>query len=337
MSASAPAHADGREAEARCSPGRPRRARSLAGGALLVIGALLLPLSLAAVWARAELTDTDRYVATVAPLAGNPAIQDAVVHDVTNGVMPHVRLDGLLKAVPRAERPALRRKFTLGIREFVDKQVRQVVTARTFPALWTGVHRTAHRTLDGTLATSGNAPVTLDLAPVLARVRHQLTGNALGIDIVRHVPPTGTSIVLLKSPDVPHFRTGFRAARTGARLLPPAAALCLLAGLLLVRRRRRALVGTALGCALACALLSATLALLRARLLNALPTAVSRPAADAYTDALTASLRTGVWSTIGGAALVIALATAGPLTARLRHTTVPKHRPRTVPGPEATP
>ncbi|MCZ0972917.1 hypothetical protein O1L55_19100 [Streptomyces albulus] len=136
----------------------PQRARSLVGAALLLVGTLLLPLSLAALWARAELTDTERYVAAVAPLAGNPAVQDAIVRDVTDGVMPHVRLDGLLKVVPRTERPALRRKFTRGIREFVDKQVRQVVTGRTFPAMWTGVHRTAHRTLDGTLTASGDAP-----------------------------------------------------------------------------------------------------------------------------------------------------------------------------------
>ncbi|MFJ9612833.1 hypothetical protein [Streptomyces noursei] len=331
MSASAPARADGRVTAARCPPGRPRRGRSLAGAALLLIGTLLLPLSLAAVWARAELTDTDRYVATVAPLAGNPAVQDAIVDDVTNGVMPHVRLDGLLKVVPRAERPALRRKFTRGIREFIDKQVRQVVTGRSFPEVWTGVHRTAHRTLDGTLTASGDAPVTLDLSPVIEHVRHQLSGNGLGIDIVRRVPHAGTSIVLLKSPDVPRFRAAFRAARMGALLLPPAAGLCLLAGLLLIRRRRRALICTAIGGAVACALLSAALALLRTRLLAALPATVSRPAADAYTDALTASLRSGVWTAIGAAALTVALALTGPLAARLRRSSVPGRRPGTVP------
>ncbi|MFF0624953.1 hypothetical protein [Streptomyces sp. NPDC004296] len=327
MSASAPARADGRATAARCPPGRPRRARSLAGGALLLIGTLLLPLSLAALWARAELTDTDRYVAAVAPLAGNPAIQNAIVDDVTNGVMPHVRLDGLLKVVPRAERPALRRKFTRGIREFVDKQVRQVVTGRTFPEVWTGVHRTAHRALDGTLAASGDAPVTLDLSPVIERVRHQLSGNGLGIDIVRRVPPTGASIVLLNSPDVPRLRAGCQVARTGALLLPPAAALCLLAGLLLTRRRRRALICTAAGCAVACALLAAALALVRTRLLDALPATVPRPAADAYTDALTASLRSGVWTAIGAAAATVALAAAGPLAARLRRGTPSDRQP----------
>ncbi|WP_052230003.1 hypothetical protein [Streptomyces sp. CT34] len=325
MSASAPVRADGRVAAARCPPRQPpHRGRSLAGGVLLLVGTLLLPLSLAAVWARAELTDTDSYVDAVAPLAGNRAIQNAIVDDVTNGVMPHIRLDGLLKVVPRAERPALRQKFTRGIREFVDKQVRQVVTGRTFPSVWTGVHRTAHQTLDGTLATSVDAPVTLDLTPVLARVKHQLSGNGLGIDIARRVPRTGATIVLLRPPDVPRFRTVFQAARTGALVLPPATALCLLAGLLLARRRRRALICAAAGCTVACALLAAALALVRTRILDALPASVSRPAADAYADALTDPLRTGAWCAVGTGALVIAVAAAGPPAARaLRSPTRP--------------
>ncbi|MCK7623817.1 hypothetical protein MUU72_12030 [Streptomyces sp. RS10V-4] len=335
MSASAPARADGRGTAAPGPPARPGRARSLAGGALLLLGTLLLPLSLAAVWARAELSDTDRYVAAVAPLAGNPAVQKAIVDDVTDGVMPHVRLDGLLKVVPRAERPALRRKFTRGIREFVGKQVREVVTGRTFPAVWATVHRTAHQSLDGALTASGSAPVTLDLTPVVERVRHQLSGNGLGIDIARRVPPTGATIVLLRPPDVPRFRAGFRAARTAALLLPPAAALCLPAGLLLVRRRRRALVRAAAGCAVACALLATALALLRARALDALPAAVSRPAADAYADALTAPLQTAVWGVAGTAVLVVLLASAGPLAARLRRPAATERRPGPLPGPKA--
>ncbi|MGD3105412.1 hypothetical protein [Streptomyces sp. YGL11-2] len=326
MSASAPVRADGRVAAARCPPGQPpRRGRSLTGGVLLLVGTLLLPLSLAAVWARAELTDTDSYVAAVAPLAGNRAIQNALVDDVTNSVMPHVRLDGLLKVVPRAERPALRRKFTRGIREFIGKQVRQVVTGRTFPSVWTGVHRTAHQTLDGTLSTSVDTPVTLDLTPVLERVKHQMSGNGLGIDIARRVPRTGASIVLLRPPDVPRFRAVFQAARTGALVLPPAAALCLLAGLLLARRRRRALICATAGCTVACALLAAALALVRTRVLDALPTSVSRPAADAYADALTDPLRTGVWCAVGTGALVLAIAAAGPPTARVLR--APPHPP----------
>ncbi|MEU9122530.1 hypothetical protein AB0C96_22155 [Streptomyces sp. NPDC048506] len=301
-------------------------ARGLAGGVLLLVGALLLPLGLAASWARTELTETDRYVATVAPLADNAAVQEAVIDDVTDGVMAHIRLDGLLKrlvkAVPQAERPAVRKRFTRGVRAFVAKQARQVVTDRGFPDMWNGVHRTAHRTLDGTLTATGDAPVTLDLTPVLERVRRQLSqsGMGIGVDLVRRVPRSGVEVVLLKAPDVPRIRAVYDAARHGALLLPPATALCLGAGLMLTRRRRRALICTGAGCAAAAALLAVALALVRGRTLDALPPMVPRPAADAYADALTEPLRTGVWLVVAAGTVTALLAAAGPPAVRaVRH------------------
>ncbi|MGG7572755.1 hypothetical protein [Streptomyces sirii] len=300
----------------------PASARGLAGGVLLLVGALLLPLGLAATWARAELTETDSYVETVAPLAGDAAVQQAVVDDVTDGVMARIQLDGLLKgllrAVPSAERPAVRRHFTHGIRESVAKQVRQVVTGSGFPAMWNGVHRTAHRSLDGTLAAPGDSAVTLDLTPVLERVKRQLSqnGSGMGVDFVRRVPRSGVEVVLLEAAYVPRVRAVYDVVQHGARLLPPAAALCLAGGLLLARRRRRALICTGAGCAAAAALLAVALALVRGRTLDALPTMVSRPAADAYADALTGPLRTGVWLVVGAGTLTAVLAAAGPPAVR---------------------
>ncbi|MEU9114645.1 hypothetical protein AB0D04_23350 [Streptomyces sp. NPDC048483] len=318
MSASAPVRLRGRVTEAARLPDQPPRrpGRALGACVLLLIGTLLLPLSLATVWARSELTDTDRYVATVAPLAANRAVQDAIVHDVTNGVMTHVRLDGLLKAIPRTERGALLKRFTRGLREFVDKQVRQVVTGRAFPAIWTGVHRSAHQALDGSLTASGDAPVTLDLTPILDRVRHQLAGNGLGLDITQRIPRLSAKVVLLRAPDVPRARHAYQAVRTAAPLLPSAAALCLLAGLLLARRRRRALICAGAGCAATAALLAAALALLRARALDGLPSVVPRAAASAYADALTGSLRDGVCVVIGAALATAAVAAVGPPVVR---------------------
>lgn len=65
-------------------PPRPRqRWRSLVATLLIVIGCILAPLAGVAVWAKSQVTDTDRYVATVAPLASDPAIQNAVADKVT--------------------------------------------------------------------------------------------------------------------------------------------------------------------------------------------------------------------------------------------------------------
>src|SRR3954467_4753757 len=65
--------------------------RWLACGVALALVALLAPLAVVATWVHDEISDTDRYVQTVTPLASDPAVQDAVTTRATNGIF--TRLD----------------------------------------------------------------------------------------------------------------------------------------------------------------------------------------------------------------------------------------------------
>ena len=57
--------------------------RTTVGYILIALAALLAPLAVVSVWARSQVTDTDRYVETVAPLASDPAVQAAVTTNIT--------------------------------------------------------------------------------------------------------------------------------------------------------------------------------------------------------------------------------------------------------------
>ena len=50
---------------------------------LILVGCVLMPLSVVGVWARNQVTDTDRFVANVTPLAADPSVQNAVADPVT--------------------------------------------------------------------------------------------------------------------------------------------------------------------------------------------------------------------------------------------------------------
>ena len=49
---------------------------------LIVLACVLAPLSAVAVWTRNQVTNTDRYVETVSPLADDPAIQAAITDQI---------------------------------------------------------------------------------------------------------------------------------------------------------------------------------------------------------------------------------------------------------------
>src|SRR3954453_7003329 len=80
---------------------KPRRrsagrwGRTLLGSLLILVSCVLAPLSVVSVWARSEVTDTDRYVDTVAPLAKDPAIQQAITTNLTNVVFQYIDIDGI--------------------------------------------------------------------------------------------------------------------------------------------------------------------------------------------------------------------------------------------------
>src|SRR4051794_34262911 len=75
------------------------RLRSSASGFLLVLGCGLAVLSLVAVWLRFTLLDTDRYVDTVAPIAANVGVQNAVAGKLENAIYSRVDFASLAREV----------------------------------------------------------------------------------------------------------------------------------------------------------------------------------------------------------------------------------------------
>src|SRR5215204_6720973 len=66
----------------------PRRGRGRTAGAivLVLIGLLLAPVAVVSAWARLQLVDGDRFVATFAPLAEDPAVQAFLSDEVTTAI-----------------------------------------------------------------------------------------------------------------------------------------------------------------------------------------------------------------------------------------------------------
>jgi hypothetical protein len=60
-----------------------QRWRTIVGTLLIVVACVLAPLSVVAVWTKNQVTNTDRYVRTMAPLASEPAIQHALADRIT--------------------------------------------------------------------------------------------------------------------------------------------------------------------------------------------------------------------------------------------------------------
>ena len=297
--------------------------RSILSGVLIVVACVLGPLTVAAVWVSDEIGSTSRYVATMAPLASNPDVQAGVTNRITDAVIQQTDVNGLVtgitqglasatSALPQVsgEIGSLTGPLTSGITGFVHATVQKVVTSDQFQTLWSDANRTAHAAVvklltgKGGVVNDANDQVTIDLGPVVDKVRQQLVADGFGL--AAKIPEVHTDFVIAQGSSLSQARTGFRALQIVGNWLPPALAVLIGLGIWLARDRRKALIRAALGVTLGMIVLAIALAVGRHIYLDKLPGTVSKPAATAVYDALVSFLRVSA-RTIGVLALVVAV------------------------------
>ncbi|MFK0020969.1 hypothetical protein [Streptomyces sp. NPDC090798] len=296
--------------------------RSTGSVLLILLASLLSLLAVVAVWANSIIRDTDRYVATVGPLASDPDVQKAVTNRVTTAVLAQIDVDALVKDLEQAasEKGAPPRVAQLlgdlggpinsGLKSLVGDTVQRVVSSKAFDTVWVDANRRAHSALDKALTgnatgavSAKNGQVTIDVAPIVAQVKDRLV--SAGFKPAARIPAVHTDFVVFASKDVGRIKTYLRVLDIIGGWLPVIAVLIAAVGVYLAANRRRALIGAALGVFAAMLVLGILLALARAVYLDHLPVGTSEDAAATVFDSLVRFLRAGVRA-VGALALVTA-------------------------------
>jgi hypothetical protein len=290
-----------------------QRWRTVVATVLIVLGCVLAPLAGVAVWARNQVTNTDRYIATVAPLASDPAIQNAIADQITAQVFTYIDVRGLTtQAVdalaqrgnlpPRVadQLQALSIPIANGIQSFTRTQVGKIVQSQAFADAWVQANRAAHAELVKALTGEGggaitveNDTVSINLAAFIQTVKGQLV--AAGFTLAERIPQVNASFVLFQSKDITRARSAFNLLTTLGNWLPFIALLLLALGVYVAKDHRRALMGAGLGVAVAMLLLALGLAVFRSIYLDAVPAAVlPHDAAAVLYDTIVRFLRAGL-------------------------------------------
>lgn len=260
---------------------------------LLVLLAVLVPLSALSAWVDLELDDTDRYLAAVSPLASDADVQGTVAALVTDEAMKNIDVGPLQETVG----------------QFLHETALSFTTTEAFHRAWDSANRTAHRAVTASLHGDDRQAVTIDLAPVIEEVKRELVGS--GVPFADRIPVRETSITVLSADRADGLRSSFQWLRY-CSVWPAVGTVVLLVlvlGLTFVRGGPRTCLTTAAvaggGLVLGAALLRIAVAVGRARVLDQVP-GTDRGGAAAVYDALTASLRTTVWIVLlAGAVLVV--------------------------------
>lgn len=157
-------------------PERRRRAARVAATVLTVLAVLVFALAVPATWARRTLLNTDRYVATVAPLASDPAVQEYLARTVTQQVFAALDVQTRLADALQSRAPRLAflaGPISTGVEGFVKDRLQTVLASQAFATAWEEANRLVHAQLIAALEGGGdtvqvqNGAVVLNLLPLV--------------------------------------------------------------------------------------------------------------------------------------------------------------------------
>ena len=267
---------------------------------LIVLGCILAPLSVLGIWTANQISDTNRYVATVTPLVNDPAIQRALTDKITNRIVTAINVQGLAtqtaaelnqRGLPRAANLVQNFSGSIAsaVQGFVHNGVAKVITSPQMANVWVQANRAVHEQLVAALSGSGSSAITtsndqvvLNLQPFIKVAQDNLADR--GLEFLRKLPTPNATFALFPSKDLVKAQTGYRLLNDLKIVLPIVCLLLIAAGVWVARSHRRALIGAGLGFAASMLVLAAGLLIVRSAYLNAVPsdTLPSDAAAAAY-------------------------------------------------------
>ena len=219
-----------------------------------MLAGVLVPIAIVGAWARIQLVDEGRFIATLGPLAQDAHIQDLVIDQTQAAIDQRAHYDQLTGSVidgisglglpsrAAAALGLLRLPAADGLRNLVDGSVANVVRSDAFAATWSSALRSAHRTVTGTATLDDGGIVALTdaglgirLGPLVDQVKQQLTGQ--GVGIARLIPSIDRTIIVGSGDQVAAVRDVYRIAAVAGAWLP-FGALALFAGGVVAARRR---------------------------------------------------------------------------------------------------
>jgi hypothetical protein len=163
------------------------RWRHLFVGLLVVLFAILLPITVTATWAHRTLLNTDQYVSTIGPIASDPAVTAALTTKVSNEIYDAIDVQTVISDALPPKAHFLAGPISGGVHDFISKTVGTVLASQAFHTIWTEANRFAHSQFidiingDSKAVTTSDGEVVLNLVPMVNEVLADIQTKASGL------------------------------------------------------------------------------------------------------------------------------------------------------------
>lgn len=293
---------------------------------LVVLASLLIPVSVISVWAIRTVTVTDKYVATMAPLARNQVIVDRLAEKATEELFStHYVQNKVTDALPAKAKPIVQ-PLVNQLQGYVDQLALKVFESPKFGQLWDALNRRSHQAVIDVL-TGKQTPATkrleqggkiiLNVTPALNNVISE--ANAHGITYFNPLKAilgkgNSLSVTILSKDQVSKFSGYFNIIVALKWAIPIIALVLGILAVVLALERRKTLLRLAIGVAIVTLLVLAALSLGRITFLSqAADHSFSRDVAAAVWDTVLRYLKTDLrWTLLIAVLVALGCWLAGP-------------------------
>lgn len=305
--------------------------RAWLAGIMIVLGVVLTPVAILTNWAAATVSDTQRFVATLSPLASNPTVQNTIINEVTDAINKQIDIpqitgslvtglgDALNLPAPAKQALGLvKDPISAGVQGAIHDLVAKAVTSDAFQKGWTtALTMTSQQITDllsdngkSALSLASDGTLSLPLKPIIDQVKGDLVKQ--GVGFANMIPSVNTSITIAKIPELAVARVVYQVGVGVGTWLPWIVLFLFIGGAFIANKRPRATMAIGISVTVVTGLLALAMPLLRTVLLITLDQSYAGAVGVVY-DALIDYMAVVVASVVVlGIGLIVAGWAAGP-------------------------
>lgn len=313
--------------ESESTPTPKQWGRRILAAVLITLGVFLAPVAVVGGWAKNQLSSTEGFVRTFAPLAENKSLQDFVSQKISTAIIDGVNVDkvtgevfdgleGLGLPSQAADALALLKgPAAEGVKSLISQSVQKIVTSEVFTDALQNSLRITHEEFvamiqgdpNSKLVLGDDGTLGLELGPVVKEVQQALIDRGVGFASL--IPEVNLTVTLLQDNNLALLRPAYNLTVALGNWIPWAALGLIIAGILVSVRRSNALFNASVGLALLVGTLSAGFGIVRIIYLAAVsPSILPTGAALAVYDQLTRDMASTA-TAVALIALLIAIVT----------------------------
>jgi hypothetical protein len=297
-----------------------RSARILRRGltwVLIVLVAVGVLGTTVAFWADQTLFNTDRFVATVAPIAADPAVIESVSADISTSIVEEIGLQQVVESVLPTELQGMGSIVVTGVQTTIAKAIADFMATPQFAAVWEQATRSVHTEVvgilrgDSAIVQSTGGVVSVDVFPLVAeglKAADKALTDATGRDIALPqltdptnaeasraeieqalgvaLPPDFGQIVIADTSALDEAKQVLRVFETSILIAAIVTILIALLAILVAVRRRRAFLQVAIASIIGLALGLVVVARIDQVVADAAPTGTAGATARAAIDSI---------------------------------------------------